>query len=73
MNLSSLTEVLFAHLIRLGSNFGYHLVAEGIESEEMLKKLQTVGCEFGQGYHISRPTKMPRIINENEAVIKVSA
>ncbi|MEH6383845.1 MAG: EAL domain-containing protein [Colwellia sp.] len=57
----------------LGSNFGYHLVAEGIESEEMLKKLQNVGCEFGQGYHISRPIKMPRIINESEVIVKASA
>jgi len=42
----------------LGGKFGYRLVAEGIESEEMLQKLQTVGCEFGQGYHISRPGKL---------------
>ncbi len=45
-------------LHELGTNFGYRLVAEGIESEEMLQKLQTVGCEFGQGYHISRPGKI---------------
>jgi diguanylate cyclase (GGDEF)-like protein len=57
----------------LGNNFGYHLVAEGIESEEMLQKLQNVGCEFGQGYHISRPAKMPRVTNENEMVTKVRA
>jgi diguanylate cyclase (GGDEF)-like protein len=57
----------------LGSNFGYHLVAEGIESEEMLKKLQNAGCEFGQGFHISRPIKMPRIITESEVIVKVSA
>jgi EAL domain-containing protein (putative c-di-GMP-specific phosphodiesterase class I) len=42
----------------LGENFGYRLVAEGIESEEMLLKLQSVGCEYGQGYHISRPQRM---------------
>ena len=55
----------------LGNNYGYRLVAEGIESEEMLKKLQTVGCEFGQGYHISRPAKMVK--NINETITKVSA
>lgn len=47
----------------LGGKFGYRLVAEGIESEEMLQKLQTVGCEFGQGYHISRPAKI--VDNDN--------
>ena len=45
-------------LHELGTKFGYRLVAEGIESEAMLQKLQTVGCEFGQGYHISRPAKI---------------
>ena len=55
----------------LGNNYGYRLVAEGIESEEMLKKLQAGGCEFGQGYHISRPAKMPKSINET--ITKVSA
>jgi diguanylate cyclase (GGDEF)-like protein len=48
----------------LGGDFGYRLVAEGIETEEMLSKLKDVGCEFGQGYHISRPSKI-----EHEKVI----
>ena len=55
-------------LYELGSNFGYHLVAEGIESEEMLKKLQAVGCEFGQGYHISRPRKLEHEESSNNVV-----
>ena len=42
----------------LGTKFGYQLVAEGIESEAMFKKLQTVGCQFGQGYYINRPGKI---------------
>lgn len=45
-------------LHELGCKFGYRLVAEGIESKEMLDKLKMVGCEFGQGYHISRPISM---------------
>lgn len=45
-------------LQELGDKFGYRLVAEGIESAEMLKKLQTVGCEFGQGFYIDRPSKI---------------
>jgi len=42
----------------LGEQFGYRLVAEGIESEDTLNKLHSVGCDFGQGYHISRPEKI---------------
>lgn len=48
----------------LGEQFGYRLVAEGIESEAMLNKLLEVGCEFGQGYHLSMPEQ---IINEDES------
>lgn len=42
----------------LGEKFGYRLVAEGIESEDVMQKLHSVGCDFGQGYHISRPEKI---------------
>ena len=55
-------------LHELGTNFGYRLVAEGIESEAMLKKLQHVGCEFGQGYHISRPAKIVRAKIEDNVI-----
>jgi diguanylate cyclase (GGDEF)-like protein len=45
-------------LHELGEQFGYRLVAEGIESEEVMQKLHSVGCDFGQGYYISRPEKL---------------
>ena len=73
LNTSDKNLSLVKALHELGHDFGYHLVAEGIESEAMLKKLQAVGCEFGQGYHISRPAKMPKITNENEVITKASA
>jgi EAL domain-containing protein (putative c-di-GMP-specific phosphodiesterase class I) len=41
----------------LGEQYGYRLVAEGIESEDVMQKLHSVGCDFGQGYHISKPEK----------------
>ncbi|MCW8833783.1 MAG: EAL domain-containing protein [Colwellia sp.] len=42
----------------LGEQFGYRLVAEGIESADVMDKLHSVGCDFGQGYHISKPEKI---------------
>lgn len=45
-------------LHELGEQFGYRLVAEGIESAEVMEKLHSVGCDFGQGYHISKPKKI---------------
>jgi len=49
----------------LGDQFGYRLVAEGIESEEVMKKLHHVGCDFGQGYHISKPEKINTNVLDN--------
>ena len=60
-------------LHELGSKFGYRLVAEGIESEAMLEKLKTVGCEFGQGFHISRPGRIGKTEGEALIINKISA
>ena len=49
----------------LGEQFGFRLVAEGIESDHVLKKLHSVGCEFGQGYHINKPQKLQKTLLDN--------
>ncbi len=49
----------------LGDQFGYRLVAEGIENEEVMNKLHKVGCDFGQGYYISKPKKIESGIVDN--------
>ncbi|MBL4899657.1 MAG: EAL domain-containing protein [Colwellia sp.] len=51
----------------LGEQFGYRLVAEGIESEDVMQKLHSVGCDFGQGYHISRPKKLVENSSEKQS------
>lgn len=60
-------------LHELGSKFGYRLVAEGIESQEMLDRLNDVGCEFGQGFHIAKPTKFDNDQPEQNDIPKVRA
>ncbi len=58
LNSSDKNISLIKALSDLGERFGYRLVAEGIESEEMLNKVQAAGCEFGQGYFINYPEKI---------------
>ena len=42
-------------IIGLGRNLNMSTVAEGIEDAEHLAALMGFGCEFGQGYHFSKP------------------
>ncbi|WP_232840972.1 putative bifunctional diguanylate cyclase/phosphodiesterase [Serpentinimonas barnesii] len=45
--------------IDLAHNLGLTVVAEGVESQAILQRLQSMGCDEAQGYHICRP--MPAI------------
>jgi diguanylate cyclase (GGDEF)-like protein len=41
--------------IELGHSMGLRIVAEGIEDKDTLELLSELGCDFAQGYFISRP------------------
>ena len=41
--------------IDLGHNLGLEVVAEGVETEDVLKRLSELGCDTAQGHYISRP------------------
>jgi diguanylate cyclase len=42
-------------VINLGHNLGFTLVAEGVETKQILTTLAGFGCDVAQGYHLSRP------------------
>jgi EAL domain-containing protein (putative c-di-GMP-specific phosphodiesterase class I) len=42
-------------IIDLGHNLGLRVVAEGVETKEMLDAVAALGCDEAQGYFISRP------------------
>src|SRR5918997_6992485 len=43
--------------IALGQSLGMSVVAEGVESEGVLRCLEDFGCNAAQGYHISEPVE----------------
>jgi predicted signal transduction protein with EAL and GGDEF domain len=47
-------------ICKLGSALGKRVFAEGIETSAQLLHLQELGCEFGQGYLLSRPVHAER-------------
>lgn len=46
---------LVRSLIQLGHALGYRMLAEGIESREVMELLEAEGCDAMQGYFLSRP------------------
>lgn len=49
-------------IIDLAHNMGFEVVAEGIETTEVLEKLRAMGCDYAQGYLISHPVKKAQIV-----------
>jgi len=48
------SETIVRAAIELGHGLNLTVVAEGVESEAVLVKLQSLGCDVVQGFHISR-------------------
>ena len=48
-------ERLVQSIIEIGHSLGIRVVAEGVESEEVMNRLLSFGCEIGQGYYFSKP------------------
>tara|TARA_R110001592_G_scaffold10098_1_gene52567 strand:- start:8322 stop:10679 length:2358 start_codon:yes stop_codon:yes gene_type:complete len=50
-------------IIDLAKRFDLELVAEGVENEVALQMLKAWGCDYIQGYHISRPVDGNTLLN----------
>jgi len=48
-------EVIVRSILALAENLGLRVIAEGIEGRDQLSRLRELGCEYGQGFIISRP------------------
>jgi diguanylate cyclase len=48
-------RAIIACIVELSKTFGYKLIAEGVESQELEQALIGIGCQFGQGYFIAKP------------------
>lgn len=55
-------EGFIESIIDMAHVLGLNVVAEGVEKEQQLVKLRELGCDYAQGYYISRP------VAEEEAI-----
>ena len=55
-------RIMVNSTIQLAHSLGRNVVAEGVESEEILREIRKMGCDLAQGYHIARPTTLPQLL-----------
>ncbi len=51
-------EALASSLVGFAGGVGASIVAEGISSDEDLALLRTLGVDYGQGFHLARPSAL---------------
>ena len=56
-------RIMVNSTIQLAHSLGRQVVAEGIESEEILEEVRKMGCDLAQGYHIARPATLPQLLD----------
>ena len=56
---SSTRQALVEALVTFCSRIGARVIAEGIERQEELDYLSSIGVSFGQGYFLSKPAALP--------------
>jgi len=50
---------LIRAMVNIAQSLGMKTIAEGIETATVMKHLQRVGCDYGQGYYFSKPVEAP--------------
>ncbi len=56
-------DPLLPALVKVFHEMGFSITAEGIEDEDMAKKITAIGCDYLQGFHYSRPLPMDEFID----------
>ncbi|KAB2964653.1 MAG: EAL domain-containing protein [Thermoanaerobaculia bacterium] len=52
------SRVIIETILSLASHLGIGVVAEGVETEEQLRRLRTLGCPLGQGFWFAHPLEV---------------
>ncbi|NNA49660.1 EAL domain-containing protein [Pseudomonas lactis] len=52
---ASVSQVIVTSSLALAKMFGMQLIVEGISDQRILDSVVSLGCSFGQGFHLARP------------------
>ena len=73
MTASAGHHAIVRSIVDLGHNLGFHVVGEGVESEEIASALTAAACDVAQGYLYARPMPAGELsdwIDSNETATK---
>jgi EAL domain-containing protein (putative c-di-GMP-specific phosphodiesterase class I) len=51
----SQNSAILRAVVAMGRELGIRTVAEGVENDQQLEIVRSVGCDYGQGHHFSPP------------------
>jgi len=57
-------RIMVNSTIQLAHSLGRKVVAEGVESQEILEELKRMRCDIIQGYHTGRPMPLPALVKK---------
>ena len=52
------TAITWSSVIRMAESLEMPVIAEGVEEEQQVEMLKSLGCDYIQGYYFSRPIPM---------------
>ena len=55
-------ETIVSVILSLAKEFGFDVIAEGVEHEGMYTKLRELGCKYFQGYYFSKPLPKSELV-----------
>ena len=61
------SEKIIITIIQLSHALGLEIVAEGIETQPMFDRLKNLGCHYGQGYLIARPSPIDAYFGKTQS------
>lgn len=58
---------IISAIVAMGHSLGLNVLAEGVETEDQLKTLQSIGCDDCQGFFFARPNSPEQFVSRLES------
>jgi EAL domain-containing protein (putative c-di-GMP-specific phosphodiesterase class I) len=58
-------------IVTMSKAMDVEIVAEYIEDKHLLKKMQQLGVDYGQGYYFGRPAPLSEVLSTNSKVTNI--